>query len=128
MCYGYSVNLLINKKIMKAYYKELPSKFEPVGNGSFLYRMNINEVVTENETSFECDEFVVWKMEREEIVRTVIDTLFGHGIEQKLINDFNAANAGILPDSYKDAYIEYLNKRKDIKEQIKVDVEINYMI
>jgi hypothetical protein len=107
---------------MKAYYQELPAKFEDVGNGSIRYRMNIQEHVSdEGVTTYSCDEFISWKNERAELVRVVIESLFGNGVEQKLINDFNAAQAGILPEEAEQAYIDYLQVRKEIKEQIHGD-------
>jgi hypothetical protein len=107
---------------MKAYYQELPAKFENVGNGSIRYRMNIQEDVSDEDViTYFCDEFIIWKNERAELVRVVIESLFGNGIEQKLLNDFNAAQAGILHQEAGQAYIDYLQVRKEIKEHIYAD-------
>lgn len=108
---------------MRASYKDLPAKIEPVGNGNFLYRMNIIPVTNQDdEVYFECDEFeIVGTPSREDIVRTVINVIYGNGIEQKLINDYNASILGILDNSAGDDYMQYLEDRKDLKEKIYAD-------
>lgn len=105
---------------MKASYKDLPAKIVAVGNGSFLYRQNIVEVTNqEDEVSYECDEFVIaGAISREDIVRTVINDLYGQGLEQKLINDYNASVNGILPVGAGNEYLSYLEDRKVIKQTI----------
>lgn len=55
-----------------AFYDEKPSTLEAVGNGSHLYRFNIEEKTsevyaegeeepTESKTQWECDEVTVWE-------------------------------------------------------------------
>lgn len=112
---------------MKASYKDLPAKIQPVGNGTFLYRMNITEQVIEKEgegeVSYTCDEFQINLLTREEMVRQVIADLYGNGVEQKLINDYNAAELGLLDEPNKIPYLNYLANRKIIKEQIHADFD-----
>ena len=79
-----------------AFYDEKPSVLEAVGNGSYIYRFNIEE-----QTSH----------------------------EQKLVNEFNAANLGMVggsktSDEAKEriaAYKEFLECRKTLKEQVDAD-------
>lgn len=109
---------------MKASYKDLPAKIQRVGNGTFLYRMNITELVSEEgEVSYTCDEFEINHLTREEMVRQVIADLYGNGVEQKLINDYNAAELGLLDEADKIPYLNYLANRKIIKEQIHADFD-----
>jgi len=109
---------------MKASYKDLPAKIQPVGNGTFLYRMNIvKQVSEEGEISYTCDEFQINHLTREEMVRQVIADLYGNGVEQKLMNDYNAAELGLLDETDKIPYLNYLANRKIIKEQIYADFD-----
>ena len=84
---------------MKANYDHMPEAIEAVGNGSHLINYNIEPVEQEGKTSYNCNQVVVWSLAKDEIKRAIINEEFPHDIEQKLINDFNAANAGILPDT-----------------------------
>lgn len=107
-----------------AFYDKRPAAFEAVGNSSFVYRWEIKEITNEinNETSYKCFEVIVWgTVTYDKLMEMVINALWGNGIEQKLINDFNAANEGILDESYIEKYKDFLNARKRIKDQIKKD-------
>lgn len=111
-----------------ANYDSKPSAIEAVGNGSYLYRWDIEEVTTEQteaqeaHTSWECYEVTVWNTPTENsITEVVIDALWGNGVEQKLLNDYYSAIEGILDESYKQPYLDLLEERKAIKEQITAD-------
>lgn len=124
-----------------ANYDAKPSKLEAVGNGSYLYRFNIEEntseifVEGENEpfstrTSWECDEVVVWSpLTSNKITEAVIGTLCPVSHEQKLVNEFNAANLGLLggaktSDTAKKAiarYKEFLEQRASLKSMVDAD-------
>lgn len=124
-----------------AYYDEKPSVLEAVGNGSFLYRFNIEEEnleqriegeeePIETKTQWRCDEVTVWApLSSNKITEAVIATLCPATHEQKLVNEFNAANLGLLgsgktSDEARLAiakYKEFLDNRKRLKEQVDAD-------
>ncbi|MFR9541396.1 MAG: hypothetical protein SNH27_05030 [Rikenellaceae bacterium] len=116
----------------RANYDSKPSVIEAVGNGSYLYRWDIEEVTTNVEdtesgeqdtrTSWECYEVTVWNTPTENsITEVVIDALWGNGVEQKLLNDYYAGIEGILDESYKQPYLDFLEERKVVREQIAAD-------
>ena len=55
----------------------------------------------------------------------ILETLLSERIpinrEQKLLNDYNAAMEGILPESAKNGYLEFLVEKKAIKEMVEAD-------
>ena len=103
---------------MKANYDHMPEAIEPVGNGSFLVNYNIKPIEQDGKISYNCDQVVVWSLAKDEIKRAIINEEFPHDIEQKLINDFNAANAGILQETAKQPYFDFLQKRKELKAMV----------
>lgn len=126
-----------------ANYDAKPSILEAVGNGSFLYRFNIEEKTSEalaegeNEpvstrTSWDCDEVVVWSpLTSNKITEAVISTICPASHEQKLVNEYNAANLGLVGGSKTSdeakkriaAYKEFLEYRAALKEQVDADCE-----
>ena len=111
-----------------------PKIIEEVGNGSYLYHFNIEEVSNSNNTivhsennaenikNYKYDEVVVWSpISSNAITKTVMNFLWSKDEEQKYINDYNAAVLGILDNSYIDAYKDFMTQRKSIKEQIDKD-------
>ncbi len=115
-----------------AYYDDKPSVLETVGNGSFVYRWGIEEVPCEHDiaeeapaaTQWRCSEAVVWAtVTREKVTEAVIAALWPSDIEAKLINDYNAATLGLLPEHYADTYRAFLTQRKTLKESIARDLE-----
>lgn len=116
---------------MIAYYDKKPSKFEAVGNGSYLYRMNIESIQSEfmdkTYTQWKCEEFTVWSpITPNKITESVITEKWDSNYEQKLVNDYNSAIIGIIiddADAKIQAYKQYLSDRKSVKEQIDKDCE-----
>lgn len=122
-----------------AFYDEKPSVLEAVGNGSYLYRYNIKEVVpelvegeeqTERTSSWKCDEVTVWApLSPNKITEAVITAICPASHEQKLVNEYNAANLGMIGGSKTSdeaneriaAYKEFLDYRKALKEQVDAD-------
>lgn len=122
-----------------AFYDEKPSKLEAVGNGSYLYRFNIEEVVpeiiegeeqTERTSSWKCDEVTVWApLTANKITEAVITSVCPASHEQKLVNEFNAANLGMIGGSKTSdeaktkiaAYKEFLEYRNSLKETVDAD-------
>lgn len=126
-----------------AYYDHQPSVFEAVGNGSTRYRFNIQEVEVENNqtsgeesqsegqvTQWQCDEVVVFApLSANKITQAVISHKWDSDYEQKLINEYNAANLGLIGGSKTsdeakakiNAYKDMLTERAALKEQIDAD-------
>lgn len=124
-----------------ANYDEKPSILEAVGNGSFLYRFNIEENTSEiyaegmdepvsTRTSWDCDEVVVWSpLTSNKITEAVISTICPASHEQKLVNEFNAATLGLVGGSKTSeeakqrisAYKEFLEHRAALKERVDAD-------
>ncbi len=122
----------------RANYDSLPLAIEAVGNGSFYYRWDIEEEQVELQTSDEseeaitatkwnCYEVVVWAtLTADKITEAVIDALWGNGVEQKLLNDYNAYKLGVLGSEAETAYKEFINERDRVKSEVyAVCVEFN---
>jgi hypothetical protein len=127
-----------------ANYDAKPSILEAVGNGSFLYRFNIEEKTSEihaegtdepvsTRTSWDCDEVVVWSpLTSNKITEAVIATICPASHEQKLVNEFNAANLGLVGGSKSSdeakqriaAYKEFLEYRAALKAQVDADCAV----
>ena len=123
---------------MQAFYDNQPKKLEDVGNGSFRYRYNIREEekpvqASENsETAQEaqaqpqwvCEEVTVWMpLTPNRITAAVITEAFPADYEQKLLNEYNAANLGMIPDKEetekrRQAYTDFLRRRAELKKEI----------
>ncbi len=124
-----------------AFYDEKPSKLEAVGNGSYLYRFNIEEETIEQrvegeedaletKTRWQCDEVTVWApLSANKITEAVITAICPATHEQKLVNEYNAANLGMVGGSKTSdeakqkiaAYKEFLECRNTLKEQVDAD-------
>lgn len=124
-----------------ANYDAKPAVIEAVGNGSFLYRFNIEEKTVEvhaegeNEAvearkSWECDEVVVWSpVSANKITEAVIAAVCPASHEQKLVNEYNAANLGLVGGSKSSeeakkkiaAYKEFLEYRAQLKDRVDAD-------
>ena len=118
-----------------AYYDMKPSKYEAVGNGSYIYRWNIGEVSApessdgEQRTQWQCEEVIVWPpVSSNKITEAVVSHLWPSNYEQKLINEYNAANLGVYGSAGSAAasakiakYTEFLRARAAIKAQIDAD-------
>lgn len=120
---------------MKAYYDEKPSVISEVGNGSVLYRYGIEEIEApimdfgeeqeKTRTQYVCQEVVVWKpITSNKITEAVITDRWDNNYEQKLVNEYNAAQLGLLGEEAKtrvEAYTNYLKERALLKEQVDAD-------
>lgn len=131
----------------RAFYDEMPSTLEAVGNGSYLYRWDIQEEVKpasehsdadsetanvqDSGTQYSCLEVVVWSpVSSNAILEAVISALWPNNREQKLINDYNAAQLGCFgtktgekAQSAINAYKAFLTQRDAIKAQVDADCE-----
>ena len=120
---------------MKAFYSQKPKVLEAVGNGSYLYRYNITEEQTEateqteQQTQWSCEEVTVWApLSANKITEAVITEVCDHNYEQKLVNEYNAAQLGLYGSKTGEeakkhiaAYTEYLNTRAALKAQVDAD-------
>ena len=105
-----------------AFYDSKPKAIEAVGDGSYLYRWDIKESIKDKQTQYECFEVVVkYPLSSNSIIEAVFEELYGNNVEAKLLNDYYSAVHGVLDESYKQAYIDFLNKRKELKTKIGID-------
>lgn len=119
---------------MQAFYDKKPSKIEAVGNGSYLYRFNIQEIVSEKDNnerykSWSCDEVTVWApISSNKITEKVISDMWNANYEQKAINEYNAAQLGMYgaitgeeAQAKINAYKQFLEARAELKKRIDED-------
>lgn len=99
---------------MKANYTNKPEIMEAVGNGSTRFRYNVVEV----ENGYNCEEVIVFgAVTAEKVIAALIAELWGNGVEQKLINDYNEFKAGLSDNADTETkYLEFLRDRKVLKE------------
>jgi len=96
------------------FYAELPGIVEQIGEVSF-YRWDIQQ----EDSGYSCYQVSFpGAIVREKVTEAVMDAMFGNGYEQKLLNDFNAAAAGLLAEEYKQPYLNFLIERKNLKSEI----------
>ena len=121
---------------MKAFYDNQPSKLEPVGNGSYHYRYNISEVekpsqgedVEQTQTQWECEEVTVWApLSANKITEKVLTERWDGNHEQKLVNEYNSAQIGLLSEEEAalriEAYKAFLTERAALKAMVDSDCE-----
>ena len=125
---------------MQAFYDNQPKKLESVGNGSFRYRYNIREEekpvqASENsETAQEaqaqpqwvCEEVTVWApLSANKITEKVLTERWDGNYEQKLVNEYNSAQMGLLSEeeaaARTEAYRAFLTERTALKSQVDAD-------
>ena len=129
---------------MLAFYDNKPSILEAVGNGSYKYRFDIiektpeivatlsddsNALEIEQRTQWQCQEVTVWSpVTSNKITEAVITEVCDHNYEQKLVNEYNAAQLGLYGSKTGEeakkhiaAYTEYLNTRAALKAQVDAD-------
>ena len=130
---------------MLAFYDNKPSVLEAVGNGSYKYRFDITENIpetvatssddsnaqeVEQRTQWQCQEVTVWlPVTSNKITEAVItDYLGDSNYEQKLINEYNAAQLGMYGEKTGEeaqkrinAYTEYLSTREKLKAMVDAD-------
>lgn len=124
---------------MLAFYDNQPTKLEAVGNGSFLYRYDIQEVEKTSQgssedgteevqtgTQWQCQEVTVWApLTSNKITAAVISDRWDNDYEQKLVNEYNAAVLGLLSEeeatARKEAYTAFLTERSALKTQVDAD-------
>ena len=118
---------------MKSIYDNQPEVLGALGNGAYRYRWNISEVEMEmghDEVAkkWQCEEVTVWPtLTANNITQTVIAELWPSDYEQKLVNEFNAAQLGVYDEDTAAKKIEqyraFLVERNRIKAQVDKDCE-----
>ncbi len=120
---------------MKAYYDNIPAVIEKVGNGSYLYRWNIQDAVSENsegekKVQYVCEEVTVWPpLTANSVTEAVITETYASNYEQKLINDYNAVSLGVMEDEEGTVvarYKEFLSTRAKLKAGVDKDFKNCY--
>lgn len=123
---------------MQAFYDKKPSVLEAVGNGSYLYRYNIEETEApatdgnaegEARKQWTCKEVTVWSpVTSNKITQAVIAAEWDSDYEQKLVNEYNAAALGLYGSKTSDeakertaAYKSFLEARATLKAQVDAD-------
>jgi hypothetical protein len=109
------------------------------GQGDFLYNHNIKEVkvikddngvtITTDkkkatDTMFQYDSLRVgYPKTRANIFGTLLSAKYPPSIESKLLNEYTSAELGLLDDSYKIPYEDFLQDRLNIRASVKSDCE-----
>ncbi len=114
---------------MKVYFSRQPNKFEPVGNGAFLYHWDIGSYINhineeEEEINWYANEITIYPpFTLEKIKEAIITEVFPSNYEKKLINDYNESVIGIGKDleNKKNQYIKFLYERDRLKSLIDAD-------
>lgn len=116
------------------YYSEKPSIFEPIGDGRYRYRWNIQQEVKQDIDTeiinWSCDEvFIPSPLKSNQIIEYVIGYIWPINYQQKLVNEYNAAMNGMYDETQTDLiitrYRDFLRERKEIKEHIINDCNEN---
>lgn len=117
---------------MKAHYNERPPVLQNQNDGSWLYNYDI-EPVTQTDpqseierTSYKCNQVIIFgELTKKKIKKAIIESETNADDEKKLINDYSAWQIGALSDEkYKNNYLAFLARRKEIKEMVDNDVLI----
>ena len=109
-----------------------PQIWSAVGNGSYFYRFNIKEIEVPAQTegaevtkAWQYNEVIVWgPVTSDGVTKEVMNAIWSKDVEQKMLNDYNAAQLGILGEEYIAKYKDFLTARKAIKAQIDTDFPI----
>ena len=119
---------------MKTHSDNELQRLEAVGNGSYLYRWDIHAELQEQpsedgegvitRTVWIAEEVTVWMpLTPNRITAAVITEAFPADYEQKLLNEYIAANLGMIPDKEetekrRQAYTDFLRRRAELKKEI----------
>lgn len=122
--------------------EERPEVIESLhnGQGTVHYNHNIKEVLVketeaggleivteEAEATGRRFQYDVLRVEypttRNHILETLLNAKYDSNTESKLVNDYEAAQAGILDESYKEPYLDFLRDRVALKAQVEADCE-----
>lgn len=111
----------------RAHYENRPPVYEQIAPALYAYRWDIQEEVVqdeqmENRIRYSCYEvFVYATVTANKILRSAIDAMWGNGVEEKLLNDYNASSLGISDNDGLEKYKQFLSERKTLKDLIDND-------
>ena len=120
---------------MAIYSDNQPLKLEAVGNGSYLYHYGMEEVdrpAQEGEETtgkqWQYEEVTVWApLTANKITQKVLTSRWDSDYEQKLVNEYNSAQMGLLSEEEAarktEAYKAFLMERSALKAQVDSDCE-----
>ena len=118
---------------MAIYSDKQPLKLEAVGNDSYLYHYNIEEVDRPAQDGEEAagkqwqyEEVTVWApITANKITQKVLTSRWDSDYEQKLVNEYNSAQMGLLNEDEvarkTEAYRAFLTERNRLKAQVDSD-------
>lgn len=122
---------------MKVYSDHKPEILEPVGNGSYLYHYDITEETQEfpgmdpgeapiTRKVWTASEVLVWgPVTGNSLTKAVITEKWSSDHEQKLVNDKNSAELGIISGQEAEEalarYKEFLTTRAKLKRMVDAD-------
>ena len=116
-----------------AIYSDLkPQVLEAVGNGSYLYHYDMTEVDRPAQKGEEAgkqwhyEEVTVWApITANKITEKVLTSRWDANYEQKLVNEYNSAQMGLLSEEEAarktEAYRAFLTERNRLKAQVDSD-------
>ena len=116
-----------------AIYSDLkPQVLEAVGNGSYLYHYDMTEVdrpAQEGEAAgkqWQYEEVTVWApITANKSTEKVLTSRWDANVEQKLVNEYNSAQMGLLNEEEAarkaEAYRAFLTERAALKAQVDSD-------
>ena len=106
----------------RIYSDKIPTTIERDSNGYYLYRWDIQTEQRDEYIGYSYYEVIVWPtLTANKILETCINELWGTDVEAKKLNDYNAAQLGILDLSYVESYKTFLNERKALKDRVDSD-------
>lgn len=93
-----------------------------------LYNFNIEAGERQNETGVEAGYYydslrVSYPLTQRNVFETLLRALYPQDVEMKLQNDFNAVSVGMESLEKKQAYIDFLDHRKQLKEMVEADCQ-----
>lgn len=103
-----------------------PSDFKKEGTRNFEYKVTFGgneEILKKYKYKLLSDKPYKLKfvMTANKILEACINALWDKDVEQKKLNDYNAAQLGILDLSYVESYKTFLNERKALKDRVDSD-------
>jgi hypothetical protein len=117
---------------MKSNSNDRPAIIQNLGNGAYYYNFNITQKTETDEdgnerTTYDYDTVKVWgNPTQAALVKAVIREDLDETAEFELVNEYNAANIGLLVDAEaeaaKERYSAYLRRVQEIKVNVKADL------
>ena len=127
--------LIMNTEVLKIglISKEVQPTFDNIDRikGTTLYNFNQQWVEQEDEQGekVKVNQYnsllVPYPLTRKHVFQQLITAKYEADDESKLVNDYNAAVLGVEDESKKEAYLAFLNDRKQLRAMVVADCEAN---